>query len=49
MIAGGLATSAALLMWTPFPIYFHIAGATILLLIIFFQNRNEAAATDEIK
>ena len=49
MIAGGLATSAALLMWTPFPIYFHIAGATILLLIIFFQTRNEAAATDEIK
>ena len=49
MIAGGLATSAALLMWTPFPIYFHIAGATILLLIIIFQNRNEAAATDEIK
>ena len=49
MIAGGLATSAALLMWTPFPIYFHIAGATILLLIIFFQNRNEAAATDAIK
>ena len=49
MIAGGLATSAALLMWTPFPIYFHIAGATILLFIIFFQNRNEAAATDEIK
>ena len=53
MIAVGLATSAALLMWTPFPIYFHIAGATILLLIIFFQNRNEAAAsaaaTDEIK
>ena len=51
MIAGGLATSAALLMWTPFPIYFHIAGATILLLIIFFQNRNEAtaSATDEIK
>ena len=53
MIAGGLATSAALLMWTPFPIYFHIAGATILLLIIFFQNRNEAvasaAATGEIK
>ena len=40
MIAGGLATSAALLMWTPFPIYFHIAGATILLLIIFFQTRN---------
>tara|TARA_Y100001970_G_scaffold220654_1_gene271103 strand:+ start:815 stop:2836 length:2022 start_codon:yes stop_codon:yes gene_type:complete len=51
MIAVGLATSAALLMWTPFPIYFHIAGATILLLIIFFQNRNEAtaSATDEIK
>ena len=49
MIAGGLATSAALLMWTPFPIYFHIAGATILLVIIFFQNRNEAAATNEIK
>ena len=49
MIAGGLATSAALLMWTPFPIYFHIAGATILLLIIFFQTRNSAAATDEIK
>ena len=49
MIAVGLATSAALLMWTPFPIYFHIAGATILLLIIFFQNRNEAAATDELK
>ena len=49
MIAGGLATSAALLMWTPFPIYFHIAGAAILLLIVFFQNRNEAAATNEIK
>ena len=49
MIAGGLATSAALLMWTPFPIYFHIAGAAILLLIVFFQNRNEATATDEIK
>ena len=49
LIAAGLATSAALLMWTPFPIYFHIAGAAILLSIIIFQNRSEAiasAATD---
>ena len=49
LIAAGLATSAALLMWTPFPIYFHIAGAAILLSIIIFQNRSEAitsTATD---
>jgi len=45
LIAAGLAASAALLMWTPFPIYFHIAGAAILLTIIIFQNRNEAVAS----
>ena len=45
LIAAGLAASAVLLMWTPFPIYFHIAGAAILLSIIIFQNRNEAVAS----
>ena len=45
LIAAGLAASATLLMWTPFPIYFHIAGAVILLSIIIFQNRNEAVAS----
>ena len=45
VIATGLAASAALLMWTPFPIYLHVAGATILLSIIFFQNRKDAAAS----
>ena len=44
LIAAGLAASAALLMWTPFPIYLHVAGAIILLSIIFFQNRKDAAA-----
>ena len=45
VIAAGLAASAALLMWTPFPIYLHVAGAIILLSIIFFQNRKDAAAS----
>ena len=45
LIAAGLAASAALLMWTPFPIYLHVAGAIILLSIIFFQNRKDAAAS----
>ena len=41
VIAAGLATSATLLMWTPFPIYYHVVGAAILLAIIFYQNRND--------
>ena len=45
LIAAGLAASAALLMWTPFPIYLHVTGAIILLSIIFFQNRKDAAAS----
>ena len=45
VIAAGLAASAALLMWTPFPVYFHFAGAIILLSIIFFQNRNDTVAS----
>jgi TRAP transporter 4TM/12TM fusion protein len=41
-IAGGLILAAALLMWTPFPIAYHIAGAAILFGIIFYQRRQLA-------
>lgn len=37
-IAVLLLLSAALLMWVPFPIYYHFIGAAILLGIIYFQN-----------
>ena len=40
IIATALVVSAALLMWTPFPFYFHLAGAAILATIIFYQNRS---------
>lgn len=44
-IAALLLVSAGLLMWTPFPIVYHIAGAAILFGIVFMQNRaNKAAA-----
>ncbi len=39
VIAGLLLLSAALLMWTPFPIYLHVLGAAILLGIILYQRR----------
>lgn len=37
-----LIVSAALLMWTPFPTYYHIAGAAILLAVILIQRRTVA-------
>jgi len=40
--AGLLLVSAALLMWTPFPIYYHMVGAVILIAIIIKQNRDRA-------
>ncbi|MED5412636.1 MAG: hypothetical protein VYE30_09850, partial [Pseudomonadota bacterium] len=39
IIAAALVVSAALLMWTPFPIYYHVAGATLLFSIVIFQKR----------
>ena len=48
VIAAGLATSATLLMWTPFPIYYHGVGAAILLAIIFYQNRNDTIPSTAI-
>ena len=48
VIAAGLATSATLLMWTPFPIYYHVVGAAILLAIIFYQNRNDTIPSTAI-
>ena len=44
VIAAALVISAALLMWTPFPIYYHIAGATLLLTIVIFQKRSSTIA-----
>lgn len=46
LIAGLLVVSAILLMWTPFPIIYHLIGATILVSIVIMQNRaaNSAAA-----
>jgi len=29
-------------MWTPFPIYYHVAGAVILFTIIILQNRQKS-------
>tara|TARA_B100001179_G_C18591702_1_gene405000 strand:+ start:178 stop:1389 length:1212 start_codon:yes stop_codon:yes gene_type:complete len=37
-----LLLSAALLMWTPLPIYYHLAGAAILFSIIILQNRQKS-------
>ncbi len=44
IIAAALVVSAALLMWTPFPIYYHIAGAAILFGIVIFQKRSGTIA-----
>ena len=44
VIAGLLLLAAALLMWTPFPVYYHFAGAAILLGIIIFQSRSQKLA-----
>lgn len=41
-IAVLLLLSAVLLMWTPFPIYYHVAGAAILFTIIILQNRQKS-------
>ena len=38
-IAALLLVSAGLLMWTPFPIIYHLVGAAILFGIVFMQNR----------
>lgn len=35
-----LLVSAALLMWTPFPIYYHFVGAAILIAVVIKQNRD---------
>jgi len=43
-IAVLLLLSAVLLMWTPFPIYYHVAGAVILFTIIIVQNRQKPAS-----
>lgn len=45
IIAAALVVSAALLMWTPFPIYYHVAGATLLFAIVIFQKRGSTIAT----
>ncbi|MED5529597.1 MAG: TRAP transporter fused permease subunit, partial [Pseudomonadota bacterium] len=37
-----LLLSAVLLMWTPLPIYYHLAGAAILFSIIILQNRQKS-------
>jgi len=39
-----LLVSATLLMWTPFPIYYHMFGAAILFTIIIVQNRQKPAS-----
>lgn len=39
LIAGLLLLSAALLMWTPFPIYLHLLGGAILAAIVIYQRR----------
>lgn len=44
LIAGLLLVSAALLMWTPFPIIYHMVGAAILIGIILMQNRASKAS-----
>ena len=41
-IAVLLLLSAVLLMWTPFPVYYHVAGAVILFTIIILQNRQKS-------
>ena len=41
-IAVLLLLSAVLLMWAPFPIYYHVAGAVILFTIIILQNRQKS-------
>ena len=38
VIAALLAVSAALLLWIPFPIYFHAAGAALLVGIVIWQH-----------
>lgn len=43
--AGGLLLSAILLMWTPFPLYYHVIGAIILISIIVAQGRQEKNIT----
>lgn len=45
LIAGLLLVSATLLMWTPFPIVYHMVGAAILFGIVFMQNRAAKAST----
>tara|TARA_B100001996_G_scaffold378921_1_gene363829 strand:+ start:2600 stop:4615 length:2016 start_codon:yes stop_codon:yes gene_type:complete len=45
LIAVALVLSAVLLMWTPFPVYFHFAGAAILLTIIFYQSRSASVTS----
>ncbi len=40
LVAAALLVSAGLLMWYPFPVYFHIAGAAILFTILFLQYRH---------
>ncbi len=37
-----LLLSAVLLMWTPLPVYYHLAGAAILISIIIVQNRQKS-------
>jgi hypothetical protein len=34
-----LLLSAGLLMWTPLPIFAHLAGAAILIAVVILQNR----------
>jgi TRAP-type uncharacterized transport system fused permease subunit len=45
-IAALLLLSAVLLMWTPFPIYYHLVGAAILVTIVVRQNRSIPALAD---
>ena len=45
LIAALLLLSAILLLWTPFPIYYHLGGAVILIAIMLFQSRTAAATS----
>jgi TRAP transporter 4TM/12TM fusion protein len=42
-----LIVSAALLMWTPFGLFYHLAGAAILLGVILWQRRTKASTMAE--
>ncbi len=44
LTAGFLLVSAGLLLWTPFPFYYHILGASVLFVIVMQQRRTAKAS-----